>query len=79
MPSCPKIEKCPFFHDRMASKPSTAELYKRSYCQGDNTSCARWVASKELAQVPLTLFPNQLEKVKELVAAARAPAPAVGR
>jgi hypothetical protein len=71
MPNCPKVEKCPFFHDRMASKPSTAELYKRSYCQGDNSTCARWVASKVLPTVPLTLFPNQLDKAKELIAAAK--------
>lgn len=72
MPNCPKIEKCPFFHDRMGSKPSTAEMFKKSYCQGDNTNCARWQASKVLQAVPLTLFPNQLDRVPELVAAAKA-------
>lgn len=72
MANCPKIEKCPFFHDRMASKPSTAEMYKRSYCQGDNSQCARWVASKVLTAVPVTLFPNQLDRAKELIAEAKA-------
>ena len=41
MEDCECLAGCPFFHDKMESKPAMAELYKKEYCKGDSTECAR--------------------------------------
>lgn len=69
MSECPSLPKCPFFHDKMANKPATANLMKAKYCQTDNSQCARWkVAQAKLPTgVPPDLFPNEMEKALELL------------
>ena len=66
---CPSLPKCPFFNDKMANKPATANLMKTKYCQTDNSQCARWkVAQAKLpGGVPADLFPNEMEKALLLV------------
>jgi hypothetical protein len=66
---CIKLEKCPFFHDKMSEKPATAELYKKRFCLGDNTECARWIVSQTLGPegTPLDLFPNQKSRAQRLI------------
>jgi len=53
----------------MANMPATAELYKRRYCHGDNSQCARFMILKNLGKekMPNDLFPNQLERAKLLI------------
>jgi len=71
MAECECLPKCPFFNDRMANKPATAQLMKNQYCLGDSTDCARHqvkvVAGSE--NVPADLYPGQTEKVKGVLAA----------
>lgn len=66
MAECECLPKCPFFNDRMASKPATAQMLKNQYCLGDNTDCARHqvkvVAGSE--NVPDDLYPSQTDKVQ---------------
>ena len=38
---CECLPACPFFNDKMATKPSLASLMKKQYCKGDFNSCAR--------------------------------------
>jgi hypothetical protein len=66
---CIKLEKCPFFLDKMANKPGTAELFKKRFCLGDNTDCARWILFQALGPVEAleSLFPNQKEKALKLI------------
>jgi hypothetical protein len=70
MPDCPNIAKCPFFNDRLASKPATADMMKKAYCKGDHAICARWIVCQKLggAQVPGDLFPSMADRAKTLIA-----------
>lgn len=71
MAECECLPKCPFFNDKMANKPATAQIMKNQYCLGDSTDCARHrvkvAAGSE--SVPGDLFPAQLEKVPGILAA----------
>lgn len=69
MASCEMIAKCIFFNDKMASKPGTAEMMKRKYCQGSNAECARYVVCKALGRdkVPGDLFPIQMERAAAMI------------
>lgn len=70
MSNCEMISKCIFFNDKMANMPSTANLMKKKYCQGDFTQCARYVVCKALGRerVPADLSPSQMDKARKLVA-----------
>jgi hypothetical protein len=70
MVECECLAGCPFFNDKMAGSPATAEIYKKRYCLGDNTQCARHTIFKALGKpkVPTDLYPNQLERVKRILA-----------
>jgi len=69
MAECECLPTCPFFQDRMASKPVTADLMKRQYCLGDNTKCARHMikAAAGSEAVPSDLFPSQIEKAAKIL------------
>ena len=71
MADCECLAGCPFFHDKMESKPVLAELYKKKYCKGDSAECARHRVFKALGKgrVPANLFPSQAEKVDAIIAA----------
>lgn len=66
---CECLAGCPFFNDKMASKPSLANLMKKQYCHDDFNSCARHqvflVLGKEA--VPKDLYPNQTDKAREIL------------
>jgi hypothetical protein len=72
MADCECLPGCPFFHDQMASMPSTAELVKAQYCSGpraDSTNCARHMVFAALgrANVPSDLFPSDTQGARELL------------
>ncbi len=69
MAECECLPSCPFFNDKMKNMPTTANVYKKRYCLGDNTKCARYMVFKALGKerVPLDLFPNQIEVAKEIL------------
>lgn len=69
MPHCPSLQSCPFFNDKMPADSAMADIYKRKYCLGDNSICARWMVFTALGkeQVPINLFPNQRERANELI------------
>lgn len=71
MQECPSLKACPFFNDRMANMPSTAEIVKKNHCKSDYTKCARFMVSKALGKdkVPLDLFPTQTSKAEEIIMA----------
>ena len=35
MAECERLNKCPFFTDRMTSMPNVSEVMKRTYCLGE--------------------------------------------
>lgn len=71
MAECGSLPGCPFFNDRMANMPVTANSMKKRYCLGDNTKCARYMVSRALGKerVPSGLGPGQVDKAEEIIAA----------
>jgi len=69
MAECQNLAGCPFFNDRMANMPFTAEMIKRKLCKGDNTGCARYMVSKAVGKehVPANLIPNQVDRAEEII------------
>ena len=66
MADCEKLEKCPFFLDKMANMPAVADLMKQEFCKGSKTDCARYMVSSAGVAVPSDLFPNDREKAIQL-------------
>jgi hypothetical protein len=73
MADCECLPGCPFFNDRMAKMPAMADVYKKKYCKGDNSKCARYMVRTALGaqSVPTSLFPNQHEDAKQFIATHR--------
>lgn len=71
MGDCECLPKCAFFHDKMENMPSMSEILKARYCQGDWAECARHQVFARLGRegVPGDLFPNQQDRVADLLSA----------
>jgi len=69
MNECPSLKNCPFFNDKMKDRPATADVYKKKFCLSNYTECARYKVSKAKGKefVPIDLYPNQIEKVQNLI------------
>ena len=70
MASCPLVSTCIFFNDEMGNKPDLiTKTFKLRFCQGSNEHCARWQVFSALGRdfVPRDLYPNQEEKVKDIL------------
>jgi hypothetical protein len=69
MADCEVIAACPFFNDKMNASPSIATMYKRRFCQGDSSNCARLILRKALGKekVPADLYPNETERAHQLI------------
>jgi hypothetical protein len=69
MAECESIEKCAFFHDKMAKVPASANLMKDNYCKKNFHNCARFMVSKHLGKgsVPSDLYPNETERANKLI------------
>lgn len=68
MSMCEKQEACPFFNDKMENMPSVAALLKQKFCMADKEGCARYMVASSGLLIPSSLFPNQLDKAKCLIA-----------
>lgn len=71
MAECECLGGCPFYNDRMADSKGLSAIYKRRYCLGDNTKCARYMVFKALGKpmVPPDLYPNMAERAKAIIEA----------
>ncbi len=69
MADCECLPGCPFFNDKMGDMPSTANLMKKTYCQGNWSTCARHIVFEKLGRdaVPNTLYPNMKDKAMEIL------------
>lgn len=69
MRKCVCLSGCLFFNDKMENMPSMAEMYKQKYCLENNSQCARYMVfeKKGKDRVPKNLFPNQVERAKEML------------
>ena len=69
MPLCICLPTCPFYNDKMANMPVTAERMRQHYCLTDNQDCARFIMRNALGdeRVPRDLFPDQTERAHGLI------------
>lgn len=70
MSKCPSSERCPFFlNNKMTDLNGVTRLYKRRYCDGDNSECARWKIGSTIGKqyVPSDLYPNELSRALEIL------------
>jgi len=70
MADCELLAGCLFFNDKMSMEEGIGALYKKNYCQGDNSKCARYMVAKSLGRekVPNDLYPNMHQEAEELIA-----------
>jgi len=69
MAQCEKIDKCPFFNDKMANMPTTTKLMKKQFCMADRDSCARYQVASKGVIVPPDLYPAQTNRVMQILSA----------
>jgi hypothetical protein len=73
MAECPSLSTCKFFTGKMERMPSVSLYLKRQFCQGDNSTCARWMVLQALGKgsVPDDLFPNEPKRAYNLISKAQ--------
>lgn len=66
---CEKLERCPFYNDKMDIESGLGKLYKRRYCEGEKTQCARYMVLTKLGEkfVPVDLYPNMHERAEKII------------
>ncbi|NQT26263.1 hypothetical protein HQ585_12975 [candidate division KSB1 bacterium] len=70
MADCELLSGCLFFNDKMPMETGLGALFKKNYCQGDNSKCARYIVAKKLGRdkVPTNLYPNMFDEAEKLIA-----------
>lgn len=70
MANCECLPKCPFFNDKMKDTEGLGSMYKKKYCLGDNSMCARHMIFRKLGRecVPANLYPNMHDVAKAILA-----------
>ena len=70
MAMCEKFEKCPFYQGKMDCEKGIGALYRKNYCEGDKTKCARYIVSTQCGPefVTSSLYPNMIKKAQEILA-----------
>ena len=70
MAMCEKFEKCPFYQGRMTCESGIGMMYKKHYCEGDKTECARYIVSTQCGPqfVDNSLYPNMMDSAREILA-----------
>jgi hypothetical protein len=70
MAECECLKGCPFFNDKMKMDEGMGLIYKKKYCLGDNSDCARYMIFKALGPGIATndIFPNNKDKALKLIA-----------
>lgn len=69
MAMCEKFGQCPFYQGQMKAEEGLGAMYKKKYCEGDKTLCARYTVATKCGQKFVTndLYPNMLDKAKEIL------------
>lgn len=66
---CEKFEKCPFYQEKMPCDAGIGAMYRKRYCEGDKTQCARYIVSTKCGPqfVTNSLYPNMHAKAEEIL------------
>ena len=69
MATCEKLSKCPFYQGKMSMESGLGSLYKKKYCEGDKTTCARYMVATKLGPEFVTdrLYPNMVDAAKSIL------------
>lgn len=69
MATCEKLPKCPFYQGKMDINSGLGSMYKKRYCEGDKTLCARYIIATKLGPEFVTdsLYPNMTDKANRLL------------
>ena len=69
MAKCEKLEKCPFYQGKMNMDSGLGAMYRKKYCEGDKTLCARYIVSTQLGAEYVTnnLYPNMNDVANKLL------------
>jgi hypothetical protein len=69
MADCELLAGCLFFNDKMKDTEGLGAIYKRNYCLGENSKCARYMVFKKLGKpaVPINLYPNMMDQANRII------------
>lgn len=69
MATCEKLPKCPFYQGKMDINSGLGAMYKKKYCEGDKTNCARYIISTKLGPefVNNNIYPNMTDVANNLL------------
>jgi len=69
-PECPLLSECAFFNDVLEDMPCSSEFMKKSYCEGQYGTCARYQVFMEAGKhkPPKDLFPHDADKAAKIIA-----------
>ena len=69
MATCEKLPKCPFYQGKMDINSGLGSMYKKKYCEGDKTTCARYIIATQLGPEFVTnnIYPNMTEQAKKMI------------
>ena len=69
MSTCENLATCPFYNDKMDINSGLGALYKRKYCENENTSCARYRVASTIGKEYVTpqLYPNMHAEADKLI------------
>ena len=70
MATCEKLSKCPFYQGKMDVNSGLGSMYKKKYCEGDKTTCARYIISTQLGSEFVTnnIYPNMNDLAEKMLA-----------
>ena len=70
MATCEKLAKCPFYQGKMSMDSGLGSMYKKKYCEGDKSLCARYMVATKLGPdfVTNSLYPNMTDMAKSILA-----------
>ncbi len=70
MATCEKLEKCPFYQGKMDMDSGLGAIYRKKYCEGDKSTCARYKISTTLGPefVTNSIFPNMNDLADKMIA-----------
>lgn len=73
MSECEKLPTCPFFTGEVPIEEELGKTYRAYYCHNGNAICARYLVFQSLGKgsVPADLYPDQLDRARQIVAKAK--------
>ena len=69
MEDCELLKRCTFFNDEMETEHDFADEFKKQYCRGDKSQCARYMVYKALGRekVPSYLYPDEKDGAGRII------------